>query len=55
MDMKYKATYLPTADMDIQQIDEALNGYPNKAKRLFQEIERKVKRLEDMPYMYCIL
>ena len=50
--MKYEASYLPTADMDIQQIDDALSDYPNKAKRLFQEIERKVKNLEDMPYMW---
>ena len=52
--MKYKVSYLPKADRDIQQIDDALSEYPNKAKRLFQEIEKKVKNLEDMPYMWPV-
>ena len=52
--MKYKVSYLPTADRDIQQIDDTLSDYPDKAKRLFQEIERKVKYLEDMPYMWPV-
>ena len=52
--MKYRVSYLPKAGRDIQQISDALSGYPNKAKRLFQEIERKVKNLEDMPYMWPV-
>jgi len=31
------------------------NGdYPNKAKRLFQEIDKNLKSLEDMPYLYPV-
>ena len=52
--MKYKASYLPTANRDIQRIGDALSDYPNKAKRLLQEIERKVIILEDMPYMWPV-
>ena len=48
--MKYKVIYLPIAGRDIVRINDALADYPNKAKRLFQEIERKLKILEDMPF-----
>jgi len=47
--MKYKVTYLPLANQDILRISKALENYPNKAKRLFQEMENKLKMLEDMP------
>ena len=50
--MKYKVIYLPIAGRDIVRINDALADYPNKAKRLFQEIERKLKLLEDMPYSW---
>ena len=52
MDTKYEAFYLPLADLDILRIADALREYPDKAKRLFQEINGKVKALEDMPYMW---
>ena len=54
MVMKYKVIYLPIFDRDISRINDALINYPNKAKRLFQEIERKLKILEDMPYSYPV-
>jgi plasmid stabilization system protein ParE len=54
MDMKYKVTYLPLADKDISRICDALADYPNKAKRLFQEIEKKIKMLEEMPYTWPV-
>ena len=50
--MKFDAIYLPIANCDIIGINEALVDYPNKAKRLFQEIEKKVNLLEEMPYMW---
>ena len=40
--MKFEPVYLPVANLDIIGIDNALTGYPNKAKRLFQELERKI-------------
>ena len=52
MGMKYKPIYLPVANLDIIRIDNALTDYPNKAKRLFQEMERKIVDLEDNPYMW---
>jgi plasmid stabilization system protein ParE len=53
--MRYSATYLPIANRDIIEIDNALAEYPAKARRLFQEIENKVKMLEDMPYIWPVI
>jgi len=50
--MKYKISYLPIANRDILRISEALEEYPNKAKKLFQEMEKRIKNLEDMPYSH---
>jgi len=52
--MRYKAIYLPVADRDIIRIDDALKEYPNKAKRIFQEMDSKVTDLEIMPYMWPV-
>jgi len=52
--MKYKPVYLPVANLDILRIDDALTEYPNKAKRLFQEMESKIIDLEDNPYMWPV-
>jgi len=46
--------FLPVANLDILGIDDALKDYPNKAKRLFQELERKITDLEDNPYMWPV-
>ena len=50
--MKYRIIYLPIADSDLVAIGDALTEYPGKAKRLFREIERKIKLLEDLPYLW---
>jgi plasmid stabilization system protein ParE len=50
--MKYSVQFLPIADQDIDRISDALIEYPGKAKRLFQEMEKKTKMLEDSPYMW---
>jgi len=52
--MKYKVKYLPRADRDLIEINEVLAEYPRKAVRLFQEIDRKVRGLEDMPRMWPV-
>ena len=52
--MKYKPVYLPIANRDIVRIDEALSEYPNKAARIFQEMDKKVAFLEDLPYMWPV-
>jgi len=36
------------------ELADVLAPYPNKAKRLFKEIERKLDLLEDNPYMYPV-
>ena len=50
--MKYKVEYLSIADRDIVALSDALAEYPQKAKRIFLEMEKKLKLLEDMPYMW---
>ena len=50
--MKYKIIYLPIFRHDILQISEALTEYPNKAQRLFREMEKNLLMLTDMPYIY---
>ena len=50
--MRYKTIYLPVANRDIIRIDDALAEYPNKAKRIFQEMESKVADIEEMPLMW---
>ena len=50
--MKYDVVYLPIAKLDIINISEALSEYPSKAKRLFQELEKKIALLENLPYMW---
>ena len=54
MDMKYKVSYLPIASLDIRRIEEALTDYPQKAKRLFQEMDKKLRMLENMPNMWPV-
>jgi plasmid stabilization system protein ParE len=54
MGMKYKVIYLPTANRDIIKIYDALIDYPNKAKRIFKEMDSKVITLEDLPYMWPV-
>jgi len=52
--MIYKAKYLPIAYNDILRISEALTDYPSKAKRLFREMDTKVKMVEKMPYSWPV-
>jgi len=52
--MKCEIVYLPIANRDIIRIDDALIDYPNKAKRIFQEMESKVADLKEMPYMWPV-
>ena len=50
--MRFEIAYLPIADKDLARISDALIEYPAKAKRLFQEIDNKIKVLEDMPFLW---
>ncbi|MCL2857917.1 MAG: type II toxin-antitoxin system RelE/ParE family toxin [Oscillospiraceae bacterium] len=50
--MKYKVLYLPLARRDILGVSEALSAYQSRAKRLFGEMESKLRLLEFMPQMW---
>lgn len=52
--MKYTIEYLPSLSRDIYQISETLARYPNKAKRLFKEMDEKLLCLTDTPFMWEI-
>jgi plasmid stabilization system protein ParE len=50
----YKIKLLPQANRDIAGLADILSPYPNKAKRLFQEMERKLIQLQDNPLAWPI-
>ena len=52
--MKYKVKFLPQANRDIADLADILTPYPKKAKRLFQEMERKTDRLKDNPLEWAV-
>jgi plasmid stabilization system protein ParE len=52
--MVYKVKLLPRANRDISNLADVLAPYPNKAKRLFQEMERKLDALKDNPFAWPI-
>jgi len=52
--MKYKVVFLPIANLDIIRIDDVLTDYPNKAKRIFKEMDKKITDLKDMPLMWPV-
>jgi len=49
--MKYKIILSSYAHRDIAILADILAPHPNKAGRLFKEIEQKLDRLEDNPFM----
>ncbi|MDR1571898.1 MAG: type II toxin-antitoxin system RelE/ParE family toxin [Clostridiales Family XIII bacterium] len=50
--MKYKVIFLPGANRDIASLADVLTPYPNRARRIFQEMERKLEQLKDNPFMW---
>ena len=50
--MKYEILYLLIAQRDITRISDTLSGHPVRARRLFGEIESKLKLLKFMPHMW---
>jgi plasmid stabilization system protein ParE len=51
---RYKIKYLPYANWDIAGLAAILAPYPNKARRFFLEMERKLLLLEDSPFMWSV-
>jgi len=54
MDMKYRVSLLPIFEQDVLRISEALQEYPSVAKRLFEELDKKLLMLEDRPYIWPV-
>jgi len=42
--MKYNAEYISTFYADVLTITENLSEYPQKAKRLFEQVDKKYQR-----------
>jgi len=49
--MKYEVIFSSYANRDIAILAEILAPYPNKARRLFSEMERKLDLLKNNPLM----
>ena len=49
MAINYRVKYLPSLARDIHRISEALEKHLAKAERLFQEMDEKTLKLEDIP------
>ena len=52
--MKYKIIATAQFNRDVASLAKALKEYPNMAKRIFQEMERKLDGLEDNPFMWPV-
>jgi plasmid stabilization system protein ParE len=50
--MKYRVRHTPQANRETVAIAKALTSYPSMGKRNFQEMERKLKGLEDNPFAW---
>ena len=51
--MAYKIRYLPLAVRDLHEMADYLSGfYPGTAGRVLRELETKIARLGELPYMY---
>ena len=52
--MKCKVRFLPQANRDIVGLADILTSYPQKAKRLLGEMERKIDRLKENPLKWAV-
>ena len=52
--MGYNIEYISTFQMDILKITENLAEYPQKAKRLFEQVDKALLDAVEMPRMYPI-
>ena len=52
--MKYRLEYISTFYSDISQVIINLGEYPQKAKRLFAKLDKKLNGLTKMPEMYPV-
>ena len=54
MDTIYRIEYISTFHTDISNLISDLEKYPQKAKRIFETLDRKLSRLAQAPEMYQI-
>jgi len=52
--MKYRFEYISTFHSDIAEVTSNLEEYPQKAKRIFKNIDKKLLYLVDSPELYPI-
>ena len=52
--MKYTVKYLSSLSRDVERIAAALDEHPEKARRLLKEMDEKLLRLADTPFMFPI-
>ena len=52
--MKYKVITSTQYNRDVVKLARALKDHSNMAKRIFQELERKLDGLEDNPFAYPV-
>ena len=50
--MRYNLVFTEQFNQDVAALYEALAEYPSMAKRIFQEMERKLEGLKDNPFMW---
>ena len=52
--MKYNVVFTAQFNRDVIKLHNALKKYPNMAKRIFQEMERKIEGLKDSPLRWPV-
>ena len=54
MAMIFKIEYISTFHADISNIANNLDDYPQKAKRIFEKLDKVLRNLVEMPEIYPI-
>jgi addiction module RelE/StbE family toxin len=52
--MAFKIEYIATFHLDVLDVVDSLEDYPQKAKRIFEKLDRKLLCLAEHPEMYPI-
>jgi addiction module RelE/StbE family toxin len=52
--MAFKIEYIATFHFDVLAVVDSLEEYPQKAKRIFEKLDRKLVSLAEHPEMYPI-
>ena len=54
MAMAFKIEYISTFHRDVSGIVDSLEDFPQKAKRVLEQLDKKLSRLVDNPELYPI-